>query len=253
VDDTARDKDGGAMTPQQQQLEWRGMKVVDPSGANVGTLDEIYFDADTDRPAWAAVKTGLFGSHLSFVPLAGASSDGEQVRVAYEKVQIKDAPHADAEEQLSIEDEDRLYRHYGVSYSEPRSGAGRDPAARNASTDDAMTRSEEELEIKTSKRTAGRVRLRKFVDEAWLVKHPRITLHFTPTSGSWLNLVEVFFSIITRQAIRRGTFASVAELVGAIRRFIDGWNDRCHPFIWTKTADEILPHATRQATSDARH
>jgi transposase len=89
--------------------------------------------------------------------------------------------------------------------------------------------------------------------EAWLAKHPRVQLHFTPTSGSWLNLVEVFFGIITRQAIRRGTFASVKELVAAIRRFIDGWNERCHPLVWTKTADEILPHATRQATSDARH
>jgi transposase len=85
----------------------------------------------------------------------------------------------------------------------------------------------------------------------WLAKHPRITLHFTPTSGSWLNLVEVFFGIITRQAIRRGSFDSVKQLVGAIRTFIDGWNDRCHPFIWTKTADEILPHATRKPTSDA--
>ena len=93
---------------------------------------------------------------------------------------------------------------------------------------------------------------------AWLAKNPRITLHFTPTSGSWLNLVEVFFGIITRQAIRRGTFASVKELVAAIREFIDGWNDRCHPFTWTKTADEILPHATRQtnfrrATLGAAH
>src|SRR5947209_7472199 len=87
--------------------------------------------------------------------------------------------------------------------------------------------------------------------ERWLVKHPRITLHFTPTSGSWLNLVEVFFSIITRQAIRRGTFDSVAELIEKIRTFIDGWNDGCHPFTWTKTAEEILPHATRQRTSDA--
>jgi transposase len=87
----------------------------------------------------------------------------------------------------------------------------------------------------------------------WLAKNPRITLHFTPTSGSWLNLVEVFFGIITRQAIRRGTFASVKELVTAISTFIDSWNDRCHPFIWTKTADEILPHARRQPTSDARH
>jgi hypothetical protein len=89
--------------------------------------------------------------------------------------------------------------------------------------------------------------------QAWLEKHPRVHLHFTPTSGSWLNLVEVFFGIITRQAIRRGSFDSVKELVTAIRRFIDGWNDRCHPFTWTKTADEILPHATRQRNSDARH
>ena len=87
----------------------------------------------------------------------------------------------------------------------------------------------------------------------WLAAHPRITLHFTPTSGSWLNMVEVFFSIITRQAIRRGTFRSVRELTEAIRGFIDGWNDRRHPFTWTKTADEILPHARRQRTSDAGH
>jgi transposase len=87
---------------------------------------------------------------------------------------------------------------------------------------------------------------------AWLARHPRITLHFTPTSRSWLNLVEVFFGIITRQAIRRGSYASVPELIAAIRAFIDGWNERCHPFTWTKTADEILPHA-RKRDSDARH
>jgi transposase len=86
----------------------------------------------------------------------------------------------------------------------------------------------------------------------WLAAHPRVTLHFTPTSGSWLNLVEVFFGIITRQAIRRGSYASVPDLVAAIRAFIDGWNERCHPFTWTKTADEILPHA-RKRDSDAGH
>jgi transposase len=86
-----------------------------------------------------------------------------------------------------------------------------------------------------------------------LAKNPRVTLHFTPTSGSWLNLVEVFFGIITRQAIRRGSFDSVKQLVAAIGTFIEGWNDRCHPFTWTKTADEILPHATRKRDSDARH
>src|SRR6516165_6970543 len=87
---------------------------------------------------------------------------------------------------------------------------------------------------------------------AWLAKNPRVTLHFTPTSGSWLNLVEVFFGIITRQAIRRGSFDSVKELTTAIRSFIAAWNDRCHPFVWTKTPDEILPH-TRKRDLDARH
>ena len=90
--------------------------------------------------------------------------------------------------------------------------------------------------------------------QAWLAKNPRITLHFTPTSGSWLNMVEIFFSIITRQAIRRGTFTSVKDLTSAIRRFIDGWNDRCQPFAWTKTADEIIPKATGgQRKSFTRH
>ena len=71
----------------------------------------------------------------------------------------------------------------------------------------------------------------------WLAANPRIHVHFTPTSGSWLNLVEVWFGIIERQAIHRGTFGSVKDLNAKIRAFIDGWNDRCHPFVWTKTAD----------------
>jgi hypothetical protein len=70
---------------------------------------------------------------------------------------------------------------------------------------------------------------------------------------SWLNLVEVFFGIITRQAIRRGSFENVTELIATIRAFIDGWNDRCRPFTWTKTADEILPHAIRKRDLDAGH
>ena len=79
--------------------------------------------------------------------------------------------------------------------------------------------------------------------KAWLARNRRITMHFTPTSGSWLNLVEVFFGIITRQAIRRGTFTSVKDLVTAIETYIDAWNDRCEPFTWTKDADTILAKA----------
>jgi transposase InsO family protein len=89
--------------------------------------------------------------------------------------------------------------------------------------------------------------------KAWLARNRRITLHFTPTSGSWLNLVEIFFGIITRQAIRRGTFASVCELIEAITRFIDGWNERCEPFAWTKDADTIIAKAHRKSTFRTRH
>ena len=89
--------------------------------------------------------------------------------------------------------------------------------------------------------------------KAWLAKNPRISMHFTPTSGSWLNMVEIFFGIITRQAIRRGTFTSVKDLIAAIEGFIDGWNERCHPFVWTKTADQILTKVHRKQTSNTRH
>src|SRR5919107_800717 len=79
---------------------------------------------------------------------------------------------------------------------------------------------------------------------AWLERHPRVQLHFTPTSGSWPTLVEAFFSIITRQALRRGSFPTVADLIAAIQRFIDAWNDRCRPFTWTKDPDTVIAKAT---------
>jgi transposase len=87
----------------------------------------------------------------------------------------------------------------------------------------------------------------------WLAANPRVQVHFTPTSGSWLNLVEVWFGIIERQAIHRGSYRSVTDLTRAIRAFIDGWNDRCHPFVWTKTAEQIHTKANRKKTSDAGH
>jgi transposase len=87
----------------------------------------------------------------------------------------------------------------------------------------------------------------------WLADNPRIQVHFTPTSGSWLNLVEVWFGIIERQAIRRGTFTSVTDLNTKIRAFITGWNKRSQPFVWTKTVDEVLAKAQRKVTSGADH
>lgn len=87
----------------------------------------------------------------------------------------------------------------------------------------------------------------------WLADNPRITVHFTPTSASWMNLVEVWFGIIERQAIHRGTFRSVTELTAKIRAFINGWNPRAQPFVWTKTPEEILKKAYRPTTSNADH
>jgi transposase len=83
---------------------------------------------------------------------------------------------------------------------------------------------------------------------AWLARpeNQRITLHFTPTGCSWLNMVEIFFGIITRQAIRRGTFRLVKELVAAIGAFIGAYNSRCQPFAWTKTSEDILARASSQ-------
>ncbi len=87
----------------------------------------------------------------------------------------------------------------------------------------------------------------------WLAANPRIVVHFTPTSGSWLNLVEVWFGIIERHAIHRGSFGSVKDLNAKIRTFLNGWNERCHPFVWTKTAQQILKKANRQTTSNTGH
>ena len=87
----------------------------------------------------------------------------------------------------------------------------------------------------------------------WLAKNPRIHVHFTPTSGSWLNLVEVWFGMIERQAIRRGVFPSVNDLIAKIRNFITGWNQRAHPFIWTKTPEQILTKLKRKQTSTTDH
>lgn len=87
----------------------------------------------------------------------------------------------------------------------------------------------------------------------WLARNRRVHFHFTPTGASWMNLVESWFSILTRQQVRRGSYASPAELVGAIQRFIASWNDRAIPFTWTKSAEQILARAIRQDTSETEH
>jgi uncharacterized protein (TIGR02271 family) len=146
------------MTQVTEAYEWRGRNVVTSDGDKIGTLEEIYLDTDSGRPEWATVRTGLFGAQHTFVPLVEVDHRHGEVVVPYSKDQVKGAPSVDPDGQLSHEDEDRLYDHYGVGGSRP---VGRDVSG--PTTDDAMTRSEEELRVGTAKRERGRARLRKYV------------------------------------------------------------------------------------------
>ena len=87
----------------------------------------------------------------------------------------------------------------------------------------------------------------------WLRRHRRVHLHFTPTGSSWLNQVETWFSILSRRAIRRGAFRSLAALIAAIQRFLDGWNEACKPFVWVKSAEQILATLHRQPFKKTVH
>jgi uncharacterized protein (TIGR02271 family) len=153
----------------------RGATVRDRAGEKIGTVDDLYFDEATDRPEWMTVKTGLFGMKTTFVPVEGAQPEGDdELRVPYEKDRVKDAPSIDPDHELTQSEEQELYSFYGISYGEQRSSSGlpegregaRGTTGRDTSgptTDDAMTRSEEELRVGTQRREAGRVRLRKYV------------------------------------------------------------------------------------------
>lgn len=171
-------------------LDWHGRTVVDRDGDKIGSVEEIYLDDQTGDPEWLLVKTGLFGTKSTFVPIRDAQSEGDDsVRVPFEKAQVKDAPNIDAEQELSQSAEQEIYSHYGMGYGESRSGSGlpedggaggdrdltdgdvdvdstRGTVGHDTSgptTDDAMTRSEEELRVGTRQEETGRARLRKHV------------------------------------------------------------------------------------------
>jgi uncharacterized protein (TIGR02271 family) len=169
---------------------WQGRTMVDPAGDKLGTIDAIYLDDETGQPEWATVTSGLFAAKAAFVPLAQAQPMGDSVQVPYDKQQVKNAPTMRADGSLSQDEEAELYRHYGLEYSEHRfdsglpAGTGQDVDPRDwdrdgvyddvqdravgrdtsgPTTDDAMTRSEEELRVGTQTRERGRARLRKYV------------------------------------------------------------------------------------------
>ena len=166
-------------------LQYRGENLCDSDGDKIGSIEEIYLDAETDAPEWALVNTGMFGGKSTFVPLRDASEADGALRVPFDKAMVKDAPKMDPNGQLSQNEEAELYRYYGMDYSETRSDTGlpeggtrRDFSdtdrdfdregtvghdTSGPTTDDAMTRSEEELRVGKTERESGRVRLRKHV------------------------------------------------------------------------------------------
>ena len=155
-----------------------GATVRSTSGDKIGTVAQVYIDDQTSQPEWVTVRTGLFGTKESFVPLAASRFDGNDLVVEASKQQVSDAPRIDDDGHLSEQDEAEIYRHYGISNGwtsgyaggEQMTGAvgeqmtgtvGHDTSG--PTTDEAMTRSEEHLVAGTQSVEAGRARLRKYV------------------------------------------------------------------------------------------
>ncbi len=210
----------------------QGQPIIGREGEKIGTAENVYLDNQTDRPEWVEVKTGWFGSQSSLVPLANAEPDpAGGIRVPYEKARIKSAPHHDPDRELSTNEEAELFRHYDIPYSgetataetsggfaesaltEPglapgpeydRGAEDRDLEAASPGSDDAMTRSEERLNIGTQFVEAGRARLRKYlvteqVHQTVPVTHEEVRVEREPITDA------------NRQAAYRGPELSEAE------------------------------------------
>ena len=159
-----------------------GGNVVAEDGSKIGSIGQIYLDDQTSQPEWVTTKTGLFGTAESFVPLSQARIQGQDISVPYAKDKVKDAPRVgDSDGHLSESQEAELYRYYGLQHSQATTGngvaggydrtdsglesqgqVGHDTSG--PTTDSAMTRSEERLQVGTEQHEAGRVRLRKWVE-----------------------------------------------------------------------------------------
>jgi uncharacterized protein (TIGR02271 family) len=166
-----------------------GKDVYDHSGDKIGSASEVYLDDETGRPEWVTVRTGLFGTKESFVPIRDADLTDDGVRVPVSKEQVKEAPKIDTDGHLSPQEEEELYRYYGVGNGwGTGTDAGRTTGLADTATttgtagyvdtdapgtvghdtsgpttDDAMTRSEERLNVGTRAEEVGRARLRKYV------------------------------------------------------------------------------------------
>ena len=190
--------------------------VVSSDGEKVGKVGEVYVDDATGHLSWVTVKTGLFGTRESFVPMDNASITDDTITVPYDKTMIKDAPHAEPGEPLSVEQEDELYRYYNIGTTTATTGyvdqaapvatlpkeAG--TATATGTTDGYLTRSEEQLTVDTQRVEAGRARMRKFVvteqqtvtvpvshDEVRIVREPLQPGEFTDEVTIGEDVIEV--------------------------------------------------------------
>jgi len=172
--------------------------VHNNDGDKIGSVGQVYLDSTSGEPTWATVTTGLFGSSQSFVPLKDATWSDGVLRVPFEKSFIKDAPRVDDDGELSPEEEETLFAYYGhhspsrtdntvFDQDTDRTTVGHDTSG--PVTDDAMTRSEEHLQVGTQKVEAGRARLRKYVvsEQETVtvpVSHEEVTLHREPITDA---------------------------------------------------------------------
>lgn len=176
-----------------QELAGHG-RVVTDQGEKVGSIGQIYVDDVTGAADWVTVRTGLFGTSETFVPLDTARIDGNDLVVAHAREVIKDAPRVEVDGSLSPQEEQVLYRHYGIETSAGLAGvdAGAAGGRRERSGSDAeaaMTRSEERLLVGTQLRESGRARLRKYVvtervTQTVPVRHEEVRVTREPITGA---------------------------------------------------------------------
>jgi uncharacterized protein (TIGR02271 family) len=175
------------MLDQGQIDQVAGSDAYGSDGNKIGSVGQVYLDDQTGQPAWVTVNTGLFGMNESFIPLSDASFSGDRLTVPFDKDLVKGAPNVASDGHLSPDEERELYSYYGVGYSDSNydsttttgtdyvdttttgtttgdydtTTTGHDTSG--PTTDDAMTVSEERLNVGTERREAGRARLRKYV------------------------------------------------------------------------------------------
>jgi stress response protein YsnF len=175
--------------------------VVGADGRKLGTVAGVYYDDETGRPEWVAVRTGLFGRDVSVVPLAAARLQGEELHVPFDRRRLKTAPHHHPDRELTPQEEIDLFDHYGMPRGGPSTGvvgsgttvdepgARTDPDTARPTGDHAMTRAEEQLRVRTESQPVERVRLRKHIVTHYEqitvpVRREEIRVEQVPVDGS---------------------------------------------------------------------